>query len=179
MSQQVVQSYANAFFEMANEAGKANRFSEEIEAILPLFRETEIVQFFKSPIFSSADKESVVEAALGGKADTDLVDFIKLLARNGRLGFLSQIIEEFRESCSGGKGLKKGEVFSAEELPESEKKSLQEAIEKKLNMKLQLEFKTSKEIMGGIEARVGGYIIEDSIKSNLKKLNESLKRSSN
>lgn len=179
MSQQVVQSYANAFYEMANEAGKANRFSEEIDSLLPVFRDSEIVQFFKSPLFTSADKEAVVESALGGKADADLVDFIKLLARNGRLSYLSQIIEEFKESFTGGKGTKKGEVLSAEDLSDTEKKNLQDAIEKKLNMKVQLDFKTSKDILGGIEARVGSYIIEDSIKSNLKKLNESLKRSSN
>ncbi len=179
MSTQVVQSYANAFYEIANESGKATRFVDEIDALAPVFNDPETIQFFKSPLFTSQEKEAAVEAALAGKADADLMDFIKLLARNGRIGFLSQIVEEFKESCSGGKGVKKGEVVSAIALTDTEKKNLQEAIEKKLNFKVQLDYKTSPDLMGGIEARVGSYIIEDSLKSNLQKLNESLKRSSN
>jgi F-type H+-transporting ATPase subunit delta len=179
MSLQVVQSYANAFFEMANESGKANRFIEEIEILTPLFSDAEVVQFFRSPLFTNKEKETVIEDTLGNKIDKDLSDFLKLLARNGRIGFLSQIVEEFKENCSGGQGIKKGEVLSATELTSAEKQSFQEAIEKKLNIKVQLDFKTSPEILGGVEARVGSYIIEDSLKSNLKKLNDSLKRSSN
>ena len=179
MSTQVVHSYANAFYEMASETGKANRFVEEIEGLAPVFSEPEIIQFFKSPLFSAAEKEKAVEAALSTKLDAYLVDFIKLLARNGRIGFFTQIIEEFKENCSGGTSLKKGEVLSAAPLSDTEKKSLQDAIEKKLNFKVQLDFKTSPEIMGGFEARVGSYMIEDSLKSNLQKLNDSLKRSSN
>ena len=179
MSQQVVQSYANAFYEMANESGKANRFIEEAEMLAPIFQDTEVVQFFKSPIFTANEKEKTVETALNGTADGDLVDFLKLLARNGRISFLNQIIEEFKESCSGGQGIKKGEVVSAAALSDAEKKSLQDAIEKKLNFKVQLTYKTSATLMGGVEARVGSYLIEDSLKSNLQKLNDSLKRSSN
>jgi len=179
MSTQVVQSYATAFYEMANEAGKATRFVDEIEALKPVFSDPAIVSFFKSPLFSSNEKEKLVEEALQGKTDAELIDFIKLLARNGRLGFLSEIIEEYKQSCTGDQGIKKGEVLSATALTDAEKKNLQEAIEKKLNTKLQLDFKTSPQILGGIEARVGSYIIEDSLKSNLQKLNDSLKRSSN
>lgn len=179
MSTQVVQSYANAFYQMASETGKANRFIEEIEGLAPAFSDPEIVQFFKSPLFSAVEKEKAVETALSNNMDADIVDFVKLLARNGRIGFLAQIIEEFKENCSGGAGTRKGEVLSAAPLSDVEKKNLQEAIEKKLNIKVQLDFKTSPEIMGGVEARVGSYIIEDSLKSNLQKLNDSLKRSSN
>ncbi len=178
MSTQVVHSYANAFYEMASETGKANRFVEEIEALVPVFSDSEIIQFFKSPLFSIVEKEKAVVAALDTKVDEDLVDFIKLLARNGRMGVLSQIIEEFKENCSGGQSLKKGGVVSADPLSDAEKTSLQNAIEKKLNFKVQLEFTTNPEIMGGFEARVGSYMIEDSLKSNLQKLNDSLKRSS-
>jgi F-type H+-transporting ATPase subunit delta len=179
MSQQVVQSYANAFYEMANESGKTNRFMEEIESLAPIFKDAEVGQFFKSPLFTNQEKESAIETSVGPSVDADLLDFLKLLARNGRIGFLSQIVEEFKENCSGGKGIKKGEVLSATELSPAEKQGLQEAIEKTLNLKVNLDFKVSKELLGGIEARVAGYIIEDSLKSNLKKLNESLKRSSN
>lgn len=178
MSSQVVQSYASAFYEMANESGKASRFSEEIDQLIPVFKDPEVVAFFKSPVFSAVEKENVIEQTLGGKLDATLADFIKLLAKNGRLGLFTQIIEEFKENTSGGKGAKRGEVFSSSELSDSEKQNIKAAIEKKLNLEVNLDFKVKSDLIGGIEAKVGSYMIEDSLSSNLKNLNDSLKRSS-
>jgi F-type H+-transporting ATPase subunit delta len=178
MSSQAVQAYATAFYEMSKEGGKANSFADDASSLALAFKDPEILMFFKSPLYSVEDKEAVVAKALGGKVDSLLSDFINLLAKNGRLGLFPSIIEEFKDATSGGKGQKKGEVFSATELSETEKKNLQQSIEKKLGTSVSLGFKVNPDLIGGIEARVGSYIIEDSLKSNLEKLNDSLKRSS-
>jgi len=177
MSSQVIQSYASAFYEMANESGKANSFLADVEQLTPVFKDAEVSSFFKSPLFSAADKEKVIEQAFGGKLDSTLGDFLKLLAKNGRLGLFPQIIEEFKQTASGGKGAKRGEVYSSNELSETEKQNIKAAIEKKLNTQVSLDFQVKPELIGGIEAKVGSYIIEDSLSSNLRNLNDSLKRS--
>jgi F-type H+-transporting ATPase subunit delta len=162
---------------MASEAGKAGSFVADVEQLIPVFKDSETIAFFKSPLFSAADKEKTIETALGGKLDATLADFLKLLAKNGRLGLFPQIIEEFKESASGGKGAKRGEVFSSSELSDSEKQNITAAIEKKLNTQVNLDFKVKADLIGGIEAKVGSYIIEDSLSSSLRNLNDSLKRS--
>jgi F-type H+-transporting ATPase subunit delta len=179
MSSQIVQSYATAFCEMAQEEGKVNRFIEEIEMLVPVFKDPEVTSFFKSPIFSAMDKEAVVTKALGGGSlDPVMSDFIKLLAKNGRLHLFQEIILQFKDSCAGQKGVR-GEIFISEDMSSAEKENIQKAIEKKLDTHLQAEFTVDKSLCGGVEARVGSYIIEDSLKSNLQKMGESLKRSSN
>jgi F-type H+-transporting ATPase subunit delta len=177
MSSQVVQSYASAFYEMASEAGKATNFLADVEQLIPVFKDPEVVAFFKSPLFSAGDKEKVIEQTVGGKLDATLADFLKLLAKNGRLGLFPQIIDEFKEASSGGKGAMRGEVFSSAELSETEKQNIKAAIEKKLKTQVNLEYKVNPDLIGGIEAKVGSYIIEDSLSSNLRNLNDSLKRS--
>jgi F-type H+-transporting ATPase subunit delta len=162
---------------MANEAGKANRFVEEVDQLTPVFKDPDVIAFFRSPLFSAVDKEKVIEQTVGGKLDATLADFLKLLAKNGRLGLFPQIIEEFKEASSGGKGAKRGEVYSSAELSEAEKQNIKAAIEKKLNAQVNLDYKVNPELIGGIEAKVGSYIIEDSLSSNLRNLNDSLKRS--
>ncbi|MCB9072668.1 MAG: ATP synthase F1 subunit delta [Bdellovibrionaceae bacterium] len=179
MSSQVVQSYASAFCEMAQEQGKVNRFIEEVQGIIPVFKEKDVMSFFKSPLFSSSEKEDVVTKALGSTAmDPVMADFIKLLAKNGRLHLFAQIIEEFQGSCAGQRGAR-GEISISQEMPAAEKEQIQKAIEKKLSMPIQAEFKVDKNLHGGVEAKVGSYIIEDSLRSNLQKMGETLKRSSN
>lgn len=177
MNGQAIHSYATAFYEMFQESGKANTFAEEADNLAQAISDPEIVAFFKSPIYSAQDKENLVAQALGGKLDGLLADFVKLLAKNGRLHLFPQILQEFKDTA-GGKGLKKGTVYSAADLSDAEKKSIQSSIEKKLGIQVSLDFKIKPELIGGVEAHVGSYIIEDSLKSNLEKLNDSLKRSS-
>jgi len=177
MSSQIVQSYASALLEMANEAGKANRFAEEVDALIPVFQDPEVVSFFKSPLFAAADKEKVVADTFGSKVDGTLADFLKLLAKNGRIGYFPQIMSEFKQNMAGGSGQKKGEVVSAVELPDAEKKSIQSVLEKKLGTPVSLEFKVQSDLIAGVETRVGSYVVEDNLKSELTKLNDTLKRS--
>lgn len=174
----VVQSYASAFYDMAQETGKTNRFVEEVDALIPVFKDPEILAFFKSPIIPTQEKEAVITAAVGSKLDDVLADFIKLLAKNGRLALFPEIIEQFKESCGGASGAKRGDVFTSSELSDVEKQNIKDAIQKKLGFDVNLDFKLKPELMGGLEAKVGSYIIEDSLQSNLRKLNDSLKRSS-
>ena len=117
--------------------------------------------------------------SLGGVTmDAAMSDFIKLLAKNGRLHLFPEIIEQFKSSCAGQKGVR-GEIVVSDDMSAAEKENIQKAIEKKLGMNLQAEFKVDKSLRGGVEAKVGGYVIEDSLRSNLQKMGESLKRSSN
>ncbi len=179
MSTQVVQSYASAFCEMAQEQNKVARFVEEVAMLVPMFKEPEVKAFFKSPVFSAQDKEAAVTTALGtSQMDPVMADFLKLLAKNGRLHLFPEIIEQFKDSCTGEQGVR-GEITTSEEMSAAEKSSIQKAIEKKLGKTVLADFKVDKSIRGGVEAKVGSYVIEDSLKSKLQKMGEALKRSSN
>lgn len=179
MSSQIIQSYAGAFSEMANEENKVAKFVEEVAMLTPIFKDTEVMNFFKSPVYSAADKETVVAQALGSASlDPVMSDFIKLLAKNGRLHLFPQIMERFRGLSTGETGLR-GEILMGEELTATEKSNIQKAIEKKLGATVIADFKLDANLGAGVEARVGSYLIEDSIRSNLQKMGESLKRSSN
>ena len=179
MSTEVVQSYASAFCEMAKEQNKVARFVEEVAMLVPIFKEKDVIAFFKSPVFTAQDKEAAITAALGTSTmDQTMSDFIKLLAKNGRLHLFPEIIEQFKDSCTGERGIR-GEITTSEEMSATEKSNVQKAIEKKLGKTLLADFKVDKSLSAGVEAKVGSYVIEDSLKSKLQKMGESLKRSSN
>lgn len=177
---QLVATYSSSLYDLSKDAGTTNRLVEELDALAPIFKEKEVQQFFNSPITSALDKETALLKAIGDKVDKSILDFLKLLAKNNRLGLLPEIIEAFKESCAmSGKGLRRGEVSSATELSASEKSNLQQSIEKKLGFPVSLDFKINPELVGGIEAKVGSYVISDSLKSGITRMNESLKRRTN
>ncbi|MBY0314171.1 MAG: ATP synthase F1 subunit delta [Bdellovibrionales bacterium] len=177
---QLVATYSSALYDLSKDEGKTNRLVEELDGLAPIFQEKEIQQFFASPVTSAQDKEAVLLKALGDKLDKSIVDFLKILAKNNRLALVPEIINAFKETCAmNGKGVRRGEVSSATELSSSEKTSIQQSIEKKLGFPVSLDYKINTELVGGIEAKVGSYVISDSIKSGLTRMTESLKRRTN
>lgn len=176
---QLVATYSSTLYDISKDAGTTNRLIEELDTLTPIFNDAEVVQFFSSPMIPANQKEEALLKALGKNFDSSLIEFLKRLAKNDRLALLPQIISAYKETCvASGKGLRNGTVTSSEELSSQEKQNIQQSIEKKLGFPVSLDFKTSKDIVGGIEARIGSYIISDSLKSNLTRMNESLKRRS-
>lgn len=177
---QLVATYTNSIYELSQEKGNTNRLVEELDSLTAIFVDSEIQKFFNSPIVSALDKETVLLKAVGDKVDPSIQDFLKLVAKNNRLGLMPQIIAAYKEKCAVvGKGLRRGEVSSATELSSAEKDSLQKSIESKLGFPVSLDFKINADVVGGIEAKVGSYVISDSLKSSLTRMNESLKRRTN
>lgn len=177
MSMQLVHSYSTALYEMGQEKNKTANFEQALASLKPVFEDPEVLDFFKSPIYSTEDKEKVINNAVEGKVDKEFLDFLKLLAKNDRLGLLPQIVENYQDCCCTGESTRKGQVVSALELSPEEQQKIKKSIEDKLGFPVTLEFSVDPSLAGGIEARVGSYLIEDSLKSGLRRLNESLKRS--
>ena len=86
------------------------------------------------------------------------------------------IVTAFEEKSSLDLGVISGVVRSAAELSVDEKESVKKMIEEKLSKKVELQFTVDSKMIGGIEAKVGSYIFENSIKSHMQKLNDFITR---
>lgn len=177
MSAQLIQTYSTALYEAGKEADKTTSFEASLEAIKPVFEDEQIMQFFNSPVCSSEEKEAVVVKAFADKVDGKFLDFLKLLAKNDRLSLLPEIVDNYQECCCSGENVRKGTVTSASVLSPDEQSTITKCIEEKLGFPVALEYSVDAKLGAGIEARVGSYLIEDSLKSGLQRLKDTLKRS--
>ncbi|MDE2312298.1 MAG: ATP synthase F1 subunit delta [Patescibacteria group bacterium] len=105
--------------------------------------------------------------------DKVLENFVRILAQNGDLGKHEEIEREFRKLKLSGEGIKEAEVTLAKEV------EINHTIVNELNQavggKLEIRKKVDESLIGGVVVRVDDTLIDASIKTQLNKLNQSLK----
>lgn len=174
---QLAERYATALYEVTQKSQTTEDVLNTLLALKDSLSENpQVLQALKAPLMLDADKLAMMEAALKENLDQALKTFIKVLARNQRLDELPRIALAFENKVSQEKGVLKGTVKSAAELSSEDKDRIHNMIEKNLRAKVDLDFKVDSEMIGGIEAQVGSYIFEDSVKSHMTKLNDYITR---
>lgn len=174
---QLAERYAIALFEVTKKKGNGQECLETLAALKEsLLANKDILEILGTPLISDSEKEGVLKSAVGSAMNDELATFFQLIAKNNRLSELPQIITAYQNKAAEDMGLVSGSVRSATELTDQEKSEVKKMIEKELSTNVELNFVVDSTMIGGIEARVGSYIFEDSIKSHMQKLNDFITR---
>ena len=174
---QLSDRYATALYEATKSKGNSNEVLETLKALrMSLTENKEVLGVLSSPLISDTEKVGVLKMAVGPGLNDELSTFFTLLAKNNRLTELPSIVTALETKFSDDMGVESGSVRSAIELSDSEKTNVKSMIEKKLGKKVELTYAVDGSMIGGIEAKVGSYIFEDSIKTHMQKLNDFITR---
>lgn len=169
--------YATALYEATAQTKQEMQTLETLQALAEsLEQNKEATALLSSPLLTEEQKTSILVQSLGSALTDELKNLIALLAKNNRLDQIPNIVEAFKQKFSAEKGIISGDVFSAVELSDDEKLKVKKSIEKKLAAIVELKFQVKPSMIGGIEARVGSFIFEDSVQSNMQKLNDFITR---
>ncbi len=174
---QLSERYATALYDVTQKTGNTGEVLETLMALRESLAENKMIEeVLSTPLISDAEKEEILKKAVASSLTDELTTFFQLLTKNNRLSELPQIVTAYQEKVSAEMGIESGSVRSASELSDSEKSSVQSLIEKKLGKKVELEYSVDPKMVGGIEAKVGSYIFENSIKTHMQKLNDFITR---
>lgn len=173
----LAERYAIALYEVTKSKGTSQSCSDSLhELASALESNKDVLDLLSTPLISDNDKEAILKSALAGDNNQELETFLKLLTKNNRLSEIPQISKAFHDKALQEKNVISGKVQSAAELSDPEKNEIKNVIEKQLNSNVDLSFEVNPQIIGGIEAKVGSYIFEDSIKTHMQKLNDFITR---
>ena len=174
---QVADRYASALYDVCQQKGTTAKVLDGLVALGDIMvASPDIEGALTSPLISNDDKVKTLKAAMAANLTPELESFFQLIAKNNRFSSIPGIVTAFKNQVEQTSGVMSGVVRSATELSADEKKNLQKVIEDKLERKVQLSYTLDKDMIGGVEARVGSYIFEDSIKSHMQNLNDFITR---
>lgn len=174
---QISERYATALYEVTQAKGNTSEVLATLKALKTSLEENkDVLEMLNAPLLSDTDKEAVLKSAIANAINDELSTFFSLLIKNNRLLLLPQIVQALEDKVAQEMGVESGTVRSATELTDSEKTEVQKLIEKKLSKKVDLSFVVDSKMIGGIEAKVGSYIFENSIKTHMQKLNDFITR---
>lgn len=170
--------YATALFELADDKGCVDAVGDDLTAIASMMASSDdLRRLIASPVLSRDDQKSAMTAVLTkAKAHDLVVKFIGVIAENGRLFALPQIIEGFHAERAMRCGEVSAEVVSAVALDAKLEQDVKAAIAKVADSKkISLSMRVDESLIGGLVVRIGSRMIDTSIKTKLSKLELTMK----
>ncbi|MEM6648874.1 MAG: F0F1 ATP synthase subunit delta [Pseudomonadota bacterium] len=173
----VAERYATAFFELAAEQGAIDALEADLVAISQGLQESDdLRRLVASPVFDGEQKAHGFGAVLEKAGAHELTrNFIGLLARNNRLGVITDVIRVFRRLAADHRGEVSAQAISAHPLTEDQTKSLRSQIEASVGKAVNLGTHVEKDLLGGLIVKVGSRMIDSSLRTKLNRLQQTLK----
>ena len=174
---QIARPYAAALFDLSRSEGSLDTVEAGLGELQKLAAESEdFRRFLRSPVISTDEKSGAIEAILGkAKVTGTVANFLKLIARNGRLFALPAMIKAFQALAAESRGQVSAEVTSAAPLSAAQLKSLAETLKHKLGKTVTLTEHVDASLIGGLQVKVGSQMIDSSLKTKLTAMKIAMK----
>lgn len=175
MAELVARRYATAFFEVLKEEDSLDKAYEEFTFVKDLIeKENQFEILLESPRLNQDEKKDMLKEVFEGKVDNRLLGLLYLLIDKQRINHLEGIYSEFRRLYDIENNKIKATAVTVVGMNDKAKISLKNLLEEKLGKSIELENKVDKNIIGGVQLRIGDKVIDGSIKRKIDLLRESL-----
>ncbi len=174
----VSRRYAKALMLIGEEYGQADQYCRELDTVVELFEgSSDLEMAVANPLFDKNDRRNVLTAVLE-KTDLSRIvqSFVTLLFDKGRIGFLREICEFYKQLADELKGVVHATLVSATQLSTDATEKIRQGIAKRTGKDIILDVEQDPALIGGIVTRIGDLVLDGSVKTQLFNMRESLKR---
>lgn len=168
--------YAKALVSLGSEQNKVEDFGRELAALSQVVESEDLLRLLlESPTLSLDKKTGILDEVLT-KLETSAAmrDFFGLLLQKGRIVCVEQINQNYRELADELSGTLRARVTAAGELGDKEKKAIGDELEKQTGKKVELTVDVDASLIGGLRTEIGGRLFDGSIKTQLKRIENTL-----
>ncbi|MCX7817145.1 MAG: ATP synthase F1 subunit delta [Syntrophales bacterium] len=172
----VAKRYAKAFFEVAEEQGRIEKFYEELSVFLSLIQENkDFREFLANPIFDQHEKRVVVDTVLGMMSVSDVTaNFLRLLTDKRRIVLLKEIVDSYRDMMDEALGIVRIGVMTAFPLTDELRGELQSKLEMLTGKRVVMTVVEDRSLLGGIVVRIGDTVYDNSVRTQLNNIRNLL-----
>lgn len=175
LAQEVAKKYSTALFNIVSEKGLIDVAFEQFEELDELVNsDPTLLQFLLAPHILDQHKVELLRTVFSDRLDPLFLEFLLVLVQKHRIGFLHEIIEEFRYRVADARGMMVAKVTTAVPLNDKDRESLIARLAAKTGKSIDLEERVDPTIMGGMIVIIGDQIIDGSVQRGLAQLKEEL-----
>jgi F-type H+-transporting ATPase subunit delta len=171
---QIVKRYADGFLEFAKETIGFKEGLEEMGALRSVLRDNpEFKSLLENPAIGYSEKCATLNNALGKSFSRETLILLMLLLKKDRIHEFDHIAEYARVKYAHGdevEAVLKASYPLDTAVLERIKRMLEETMEKKLHIYMNL----APELLGGVRAEIGHFVIDGSLKRRLVDLRRKL-----
>lgn len=173
----IAKRYAEAFIELAHEAGDIDGFAADLRDFAELLGANggQLSIAMSSPVFTKDERRQVLDAVLPRLNAKQLtLNLIHLLNDNGRFSIVPSLVREYGDLADARAGRVRVQVRSAEPLSPQLEAEVRVSLERATGKKVLLETSVDPSLLGGLIARVGSRVYDSSLKTRLVDLQHRL-----
>ncbi len=170
--------YANALFELADNAKALDQVAQDLDTFKKLLAEShELSRLIASPVIGRDLQGKALLAVLDAAGVSGLTrKFIGLVAANGRARDLPAMASAYLTELASRRGETSAVVTSAVPLTPQQLQQLSDALRQVLGGgKVSIEAQVNPDILGGLVVKVGSRLFDSSIRSKLQRLQLAMK----
>lgn len=160
--------YSDVMFELAYEAGLIDQVTEDLESIGEVLQdEPEFLSLLTLSEVKPEEKAQIVRRVFKDRINDLTLDFLCVLAKRNRMGFLHGIGQRYQTLSDEHKHLFRVEVTLAKQPTDTELEKLKADVRDAMNAEIKLSVTVDPEIVGGIVIRKGDLMIDNSVRTIL------------
>jgi F-type H+-transporting ATPase subunit delta len=166
----IARPYARAAFEEARAGKELEAWAEALERAAAAVRDARVETLLGNPHVTPAELAELLIGVAGPKLGDHGANFVRTLAANRRLGYLPEIAALFDELKDAEQGVADVTVTSAAPLAAGQRKTLADALERRLKKTVRLHYATDGTLIGGAVLKSGDLVIDGSLRSRLERI---------
>jgi len=174
--------YAKALFESVSRSaggggvqGAIEQTLGELQDVLGLARDNKrFGEFLSSRIIDIGARRQSLDKLFGGRASSQVVNFLKVLNDNARLSLLPGVVEAFDALAQHSFGRVEVGVTTAEVMSQDDRDALAQRLQAKLGKTPVLHCKVDPAILGGIRIQIGDQLVDASLSTRLAQVRQQM-----
>ncbi len=177
LAQQVGKKYGGALYRLALDRNLIDQAWEQFEGLaVYLSKDNTFLNYMMAPQIPDEKKVSLIKSAFEKQFEKPFFNFLMVLMRKRRIKYLMEIIDEFDRLVRVKKGIARVTCITTAPVAEADRKKLVDRLAAKTGLKIELESKIDKAIIGGMIVILPNQIIDGSIRHGLELLRNRLMR---
>jgi len=168
-------NYAEALLALARKSGDVEEWGELLDGIATAMREDQTLRtFLESPKIAAAQKNAIIERALGRKAPKFFVRYIQTVVQKRRQMLIPDIAIEYHGLIDEAENRLHANVTVAREPSVPEKDALARQLTRLFGKRVVPHISENPAILGGLIVKVGDTVMDGSIRKRLSTLKQRM-----
>jgi F-type H+-transporting ATPase subunit delta len=174
----IAQRYSDALFELATESGLVELVGSELDGFVDMLaRNTEVSEFFYSPVVDREEKIKLLTSALNGRTHELTLNFLVLLVRKRRENIVTIVARQMHELLDRQAGRKIAAIAIPMPLEHHQLEELGRRLGAVYDATIVPETRIAPDLLGGLVVQVGDRYVDASVAGKLEELRRHLLQS--
>lgn len=173
---QLENRYANALLELSEENGTLKEDVAQVARVRDALSERDVEQFLIHPHIANAKKQALLKTTFADQVSEHLMGLLFLMIDKQREQAIIPALNAFIDAANQKLGIVEARVVSAKELTEQELSHIHSILKKRLNKTVSIQTTVDPDVLGGFYILVDGQVFDGTLRTELLRMKERLKR---